>query len=262
MDNNFVSNEISVDDRRKTILEILTKKDKVKVAELSRIFNVSEVTIRLDLAELEKERLLERVHGGAVSTNKAYFGLNFNERIKKYENEKREIAKAAASLIQDNDTVLINSGTTTYFTAQELKKLKALTIVTNSLSVVQEFANIQNFNVILLGGNYNYQYQFTYGDDAIYQLMKYKTDKLILSVDGVSADFGLTTHHYQEAEVNKLMIDRVNQVIIVADFSKIGRENFATISNLEKVDTLITNKTANPEELKNIENMGINIVQV
>lgn len=258
----MISNEMSVDDRRKKILEILSKKGKVKVSELSKTFDISEVTIRLDLIELEKASLLERIHGGAVSTNKAYYSLNFNERIKKYENEKREIAKAAATLIEDNDTIIINSGTTTFFIAQELKKLKSLTVVTNSISIAQELAHIQNFNIILLGGNYNYQYQFTYGDDATRQLQKYKTDKLILSVDGVSSDFGLTTHHHQEAEVNRLMMERVNQVIIVADFSKIGRENFATISTLENVDTLITNKSANSEELKGIEGMGINIITV
>ena len=262
MEENRILNEISVEDRRKGILELLSKTGKVKVSELSRLFNISEVTIRLDLAELEKGNLLERIHGGAVSTNKAYYSMNFDERIKKYEKEKREIAKAAAELVEDNDTILINSGTTTFFIAQELKKLKALTVVTNSLIIAQELAHIQNFNVILLGGNYNYQYQFTYGDDAVRQIQKYKTDKLILSVDGVSADFGLTTHHHQEVEVNRIMMERVNQVIIVADFSKIGRENFATISALDNVDTLITNSIANEEELKSIKIKGINVITV
>lgn len=262
LEESVITNEISIDDRRKKILELLDKTGKVKVSELSRIFNISEVTIRLDLTELEKGNLLERIHGGAVSTNKAYYNLNFDERIKKYEDEKREIAKAAASLVEDHDTILINSGTTTFFIAQELKRLKSLTVVTNSLIVAQELAQIQNFNVILLGGNFNNQYQFTYGDDAVRQIQKYKTDKLILSVDGVSADFGLTTHHHQEAEVNRMMMERVNQVVIVADYSKIGRENFATISSLENVDMLITNSNANADELNNIKTKGIHVVTV
>lgn len=255
-------NEMSVDERRRRILEILAAKGKVRVAELSRQFCISDVTIRLDLGELEKAGLLERVHGGAVSTNKAYFNMDFSERIGRFEKEKRDIARAAADMVQDNDTLIINSGTTTYFIAQELKKRKALTVVTNSIMIAQELAHIQNFNVILLGGNYNYQYQFTYGDDAVNQLQRYKTDKLILSVDGISSMAGLTTHHHQEAEVNRLMLQRVNQVIVVADYSKIGRENFAFIAPLNSADILITNRTADQEELAALADHSIEICTV
>ena len=163
------SAEISVDDRRKKILELLAVKGKIRVSELSRQFGISDVTIRLDLGELEKAGLLERVHGGAVSTSKAYFNMDFSERISRFEEEKRNIARTAAAMVKDNDTLIINSGTTTYFIAQELKKRKALTVVTNSVMIAQELAHLQNFTVILLGGNYNYQYQFTYGDDTIRQ---------------------------------------------------------------------------------------------
>ena len=262
MEDKMISNEMSIDARRRKILELLEKNGKVKVSELSRLFGISDVTIRLDLTDLEKSGLLERIHGGAVSTNKAYYNMNFSERISRFEKEKREIAQAAAEKIQDNDTIIMNSGTTTYFIAQELKKKKALTVVTNSISIAQELAHLPNFNIILLGGSYNYQYQFTFGDDTIRQLQNYKTDKLILCVDGVSSAFGLTTQHYQEAEVNRIMLQRVNQIIVVADFSKIGRENFATIAPLEAVDTLITNRSASREELDSIASMGIDIVTV
>ncbi len=253
------SAEISVDDRRKKILELLAEKGKVRVSELSRLFDISDVTIRLDLGELEKAGLLERVHGGAVSTNKAYFNMDFSERISRFEEEKRNIARTAAAMVKDNDTLIINSGTTTYFIAQELKKRKALTVVTNSVMIAQELAHLQNFTVILLGGNYNYQYQFTYGDDTISQLQRYKTDKLILSVDGISSTEGLTTHHHQEAEVDRLMLQRVNQVIVVADYSKIGRENFASIAPPDVTDILITNHTADQEELESLAAQGIEI---
>jgi DeoR/GlpR family transcriptional regulator of sugar metabolism len=260
--NTVSPDDMTVDDRRKKILELLEKDGKVKVVELSRLFKISEVTIRNDFSELENSGMLDRVHGGAISTNKAYFNMNFYERIGKFEKEKRKIASAAAKMINTNDTVMINSGTTTFFIAQELKNLKALTIVTNSISIVQELAAIPNFNVILLGGNYNAQYQFTYGEDALQQLRKYKTDKLILSADGVSSEYGLTTHHHQEADISRGMIERVNQLIVVADFSKIGRENFANIAPIEAVDYLITNTTANTDELANLTKKGIEITAV
>jgi DeoR/GlpR family transcriptional regulator of sugar metabolism len=256
------SEELTVDDRRKKILELLAKDGKIKVVDLSRLFKISEVTIRNDLSELENSGLLDRVHGGAISTNKSYFNMSFYERITKFEKEKRRIAVAAAKMINSNETIMINSGTTTFFIAQELKNLKALTVVTNSIVIAQELVPLPNFNVILLGGNYNAQYQFTYGEDALHQLRKYRTDKLILSADGVSSEYGLTTHHHQEADISRTMIERVNQTIVVADFSKIGRENFAYIAPIETVDYLITNTTANADEIAKISQKEIEVMAV
>ncbi|MBE6886757.1 MAG: DeoR/GlpR transcriptional regulator [Oscillospiraceae bacterium] len=254
-----ISPEQSVDQRRQAILDLLDKRGKVRVTDLSRMFELSEVTIRNDLSELEATGRLERVHGGAVSTNKSYFNMSFHERITRYETEKQNIAKAAAAMINPNDTLMINSGTTTFFIAQELKTLKSLTVVTNSVVIAHELTPIPGFNVILLGGNFNPQYQFTYGEDALSQLRRYKTDKLILSADGVDSQLGLTTHHYQEADVSRAMLDRVNQSIVVADFTKIGRENFAHIAGIDRVDRLITNTSADPEELERIADHGVEI---
>ena len=253
------SPEQGVDQRRQAILDLLDKRGKVRVTDLSKMFEISEVTIRNDLSELETTGRLERVHGGAVSTNKSYFNMSFYERISRYETEKQAIAKAAASLINPNDTLMINSGTTTFFIAKELKAFKSLTVVTNSVAIAHELTPVPGFNVILLGGNFNPQYQFTYGEDALSQLRRYKTDKLILSADGVDSQLGLTTHHYQEADVSRAMLDRVNQSIVVADFTKIGRENFAHIAGIDRVDRLITNISADSEELDRIAGHGVDI---
>ena len=256
----FVDQDITA--RRKSIVELLEKQGKVKVSELSRLFHISEVTIRNDLTELENEGLLDRVHGGAVSTNKAYYTMGFNERAAQYVPEKQQIAKAAVSFINPNDTIMINSGTTTFNIAKELRQFKGLTVVTNSLAIAQELSALPGFNVILLGGNYNPQYQFTYGEDAIQQLRLYKTYKLFLSADGVDSICGLTTHHYQEADVSRAMLERVNQTIIVADYSKIGRENFANIAPIDCVDKLITNETADKEILDVLRDKGVEIITV
>jgi len=122
-----------------------------------------------------------------------------------------------------------------------------------------ELGQLSNLHIILLGGSINMQYSFTYGNDAISQLKKYKADKLILSVDGISADAGITTYHFQESEVNKTMMERVNNTIIVADYSKIGRESFSNIASIEMIDYLITNNSANREELDKIEEKGVEV---
>ena len=249
--------ELSVDDRRNKIFEMLNRTGKVKVIDLSKLFGISEVTIRNDLSELENAGCLERIHGGAISTSKAYYNMSLHDRMKTNEDEKRNIAIEVASMISDGDTVIINSGTTTLFAVRELKNIKNLTLLTNSLSIAQEVGHYNNIQVILLGGNLNTQYMFTYGDDTLNQLKKYKADKLILAADGVCVEEGVTTYHHLEAEVNRQMIARVNKTIIVADYTKIGRASFARIDSLDNIDILVTNNKANNEEIEAIKEKGI-----
>lgn len=251
--------EMSIEDRRKTILDMLNRQGKVRVVDLSKLFGISEVTIRNDLSEMETAGMLERIHGGAISTHKAYYNMTFHDRMRTNEGEKRRIAAEAALMVSDGDTIMVNSGTTTLFTVQELKNVKNLTIVTNSLSIAQEVGHYNNIHVILLGGSFNPQYQFTYGDDTISQLKRYKADKLILSADGVSADEGITTYHHLEVEVNRQMIARVNKTIVVADYSKIGRTSFTYIDSIDHIDTLITNQNANQDEIGLIGEKGVEI---
>lgn len=255
----FKVEELRVEDRRNKILEILSREGKVKVLELSRLFEISEVTIRSDLSELESLGVLERTHGGAVSTSKAYYNMSFHDRMRTNEDEKRRIAVEIAAMVSDGDNIMINSGTTTLLAAQELKNKKDLTIVTNSLSIAQETGHYRNIQVILLGGNLNPQYQFTYGDDTIHQLKKYKADKLILAADGVSSEDGITTYHHMEAEVNRQMIARVNKTIVVADHTKIGRASFAYVGLLESADVLVSNTNASQDELKLLKERGMEI---
>jgi len=251
--------QLDIDSRREKILEILGKKGRVKVNELSRAFNISEVTIRLDLTELENRGLIERIHGGAMSTHKAYYNMSLKEREKTNQEEKQKIAAMAASMIQDGDTVILNSGTTTLYTVRQLKNRKNVTLLTNSAAIAQEAGNGNNMNVILLGGNFNNNYSFSYGDDTLNQLMKYKADKLILSADGVSCESGITTYHFQEAEIDKRMIERANKTIVAADYSKIGRESFSFVSHISAVDCIITNANANEEEVNDIRSGGIEV---
>jgi DeoR family fructose operon transcriptional repressor len=162
--------DLDVDQRRQRILDILEQESKVKVVELGRHFAISDVTIRNDLAELEEAGLLERIHGGAVSSHKAYYNMSFKERMKTHEPEKRRIAARVASMVSEGDTLMMDSGTTTLYIARELKTFKDLTIVTNSLAVAEEIGYRDNVHIILIGGSLDPRYRFTYGDDAVQQL--------------------------------------------------------------------------------------------
>lgn len=251
---------LKIDVRRKQIQDILARDGKVRVALLSKQLGASEVTIRNDLAELEKDGYLERVPGGAVLTIKNYYNMDFQQRKQERAKEKMAIAAMAANQVRDGDTLLINSGTTTYFTAMELKRYKNLNIVTNSIYVAMELGDYPTFRVILLGGEINTQYSFLYGNDAIKQLSKYKADKGILSVDGIVVDAGITTYHAEETEINRLMMERSHQCILVADYTKIGHESFSRIGDVSGANICITNKNADSAVLKDIEEKGVEII--
>jgi DeoR/GlpR family transcriptional regulator of sugar metabolism len=255
-----LKNGLKIDERRKKILEILRRDGQVKVSELKNFFDVSAVTIRSDLDILGRDGFLERTQGGAIQTVKNFYNFEFQCRKQENMEQKKAIASVAADLINDGETLLINSGTTTYYTAVELKRHKNLNIVTNSVSVAIELGAHPTFHVILLGGDINAQYSFTYGKDAQEQLGRYKADKSILSVDGICIDSGLTTYHAEEALVNNTMIDRARETIIVADSSKFDHESFAFITEIEKAQYWVTDSLLNSQSVNEIEKLGIKVV--
>ena len=239
-----------VDDRRKKILELINKNGSVRVTELSCLFNISEVTIRTDLADMENKGLLTRVHGGAISSYKPYYSMNINQRMSTNQAQKEIIAKKIADMIEDNDTIMLNSGSTTLLVFRSIPENLNLNIVTNSISIALEGATKPNFNIILLGGLINAKYQFTFGDDAIRQLKSYHADKLILSVDGIDSENGFSSYFDKEVEIDRIMLEQSNINIVAADHSKFNRRVFTKIFDLFVCDYLITEDGV-PDALKN-----------
>jgi DeoR/GlpR family transcriptional regulator of sugar metabolism len=234
---------LKIDIRRKRILEILNRDGQVRVAELAKDLGATAVTIRSDLTALKRDGYLERTAGGAIQTVKNFYNMEFLQRSQENAWEKKQIARAAASMIQDGETLFINSGTTSYFTAAALRQYKNINVVTNSIMVAMELGHIPTFRIILLGGQINTQYSFTYGSNCLEQLKQYKAAKTILSMDGVSINAGLTTYHAEEAEINRAMMARSRETIVVADHSKIDYESFSQVAPLSAAACLITDKT-------------------
>lgn len=232
---------MDVFERKQKILEILNRDGRVRVNELSALFEISEVTIRIDLADLEAKGLLSRVHGGAVSSYKSYYNMNMQQRLSANQEQKQSIAKHIVEMIEEYDTIMLNSGTTTLTVFRMFPVNMNLSIVTNSVAIALEAGNNPNFNVVLLGGSVNSRHQFIYGDDALAQLEKYHADKLILSVDGITADNGLTTFYNQEVELDRIMLSHSATRIVAADSTKLGRTAFARISDTGEADYIITN---------------------
>ena len=230
-------------DRQQKIREMITQNGVVRVNELSDLFQVSVLTIRRDLDALEQLGILERSHGGAVLRQSMSVEPLFSQKERQQREEKERIGIAAASMIDEGDMVLINSGSTTLQVIRALRD-KKVTIITNNIAaalVAEEAA----FDIVFLGGNYRTQSHSVAGNFAQLALERVYANKLIIGIDGFSFTHGLTTPIMQEAEITRAMIDKtVGKVIVVAASSKMGIvSNFKTAS-VERIDCLVTDRAA------------------
>lgn len=251
---------MTAEQRKQKILDLLKENDTVRVSNLSRLFGVSEVTVRAYLEDMEGKGLLSRIHGGAVSSYKPYYSMNLNQRLEANQKAKVAIAERVADLIQPNDTVMLNAGTTTLLVFRRFPVSYNLNIVTNSISIALEASGNPNYNVILVGGSVNTKYQFTHGNDAVMQLKKYHADKLILSVDGISPTQGYTTYYNTEVSVDAAMIAQSDCCIVAADHSKFGHSALAKISDLSVADYIVTNERLQAELLEELTAAGVTVL--
>lgn len=256
----MVTTRPKVRERQNQILEKLTREGSVRVTQLSQELDATVVTIRHDLDALEQQGLLMRVQGGAVLPDPGVQTPDFFHRRQLNREKKLLIAAKAAEFVHDGDTLFINAGSTTHYFAQQLKHHKNLSIVTNSLHVAEELGQVPTFRVILLGGNINTQFAFTSGDDTISQLSRYRADHAVLSVDGICMDGRITTYHSNEAAVSRLMMERSGSTIVTADYSKIGKEGFTYISDVQQMNTLITDVQADSRVIENLSAAGVQVI--
>lgn len=249
--------------RRSLILQKLKTDSSVSVTELSKEFNVSEVTIRKDLNTLYKRNLIIRTHGGAIlgsSTIATYEDTHINNKQLIHFREKKAIGKLAASLINDGDTILLDSGTTTLEIARNLHKFERLTIITNAMNVAVELLAYKRFNVILLGGNLRETSQSTVGPVAESILRMFYCDKLFLGVDSFNMESGLSTPNIEEANINQVMMSRAKEVIAVFDSSKINKRALAFIAPIESLSAIVTDDAIPNNVRSKIKAMKINLL--
>ena len=247
--------------RRQEIAEYVSENKKIKVSDIVERYGISGVSARNDLEILENEDVLRRVHGGAVSISKQESGSDFDKRYKTNSAYKKELAKEVAKLIEDNDTVMMNAGTTLTYILRAIHDKKNVSIVTNSLPNTVEALDSPDFNVILLGGQIDPKYRYTFGSDALSQLEKYHANKCIISVDGVNAQNGLTLYYSSEVDVIKKMIDCSDTCIVAVTKSKIGKNTFASVAPITDVDILVTNKSEKTDEIAAIKENGVKVYE-
>lgn len=249
-------------ERHQLILEKLHQEGDLNVISLYKELKVSRVTIRKDLKLLEEKGLLFRTHGGATLKNPYTIDRPVNEKEKLQSTEKSKIGAAAARLIDDNDSIIIASGTTVLALAKKIQNKKNLTVITASLNVALELLQQPDIEVLQLGGILRKTSSSVTGPYAQSILTDFSCTKLFLGVDGIDLEFGLSTTSAMEAHLNRQMIEASQKVIVLSDSTKFGKRGFGKICGLDKVDRIITDAGISEYFVKQLENLGIEVTVV
>jgi DeoR/GlpR family transcriptional regulator of sugar metabolism len=240
-------------ERRNEILQLIEERGKVEVGELSRRFKTSEATIRNDLKDLHGRGLVRRAHGGAVKLETVNVDPSLQVKAGIRSDEKRRIGEAAATLVNDGDSIILDSGTTTQQIARRIKNKKDLKVITNGLNIANELIGVTDVQLILLGGLVRQNSFSVVGHFAEEMLGQLSADKLFLAADAFDLDFGLSTPNLEESQVNHVMTRVAKETILVADSSKFGKRSLSRIVPLSAVQKIITDDglpTATRAELR------------
>lgn len=251
-------------DRRRKIVEIVQQAGSKTVPELCGLFDVSEMTIRRDLRDLDREGFLRRVHGGAVSNLGRSYEPPLTLRSTRNTARKEAIGRKAAELIIDGDSIALDVGTTTLEIARALQGRHNLTILTASLPIANEIVSrlslTSDVRLILSGGIVRSGELSMIGKIASDTFSSFHVDKAFIGVGGVNFKSGLTEYNIEDALVKQALIQNASQRIVVADSSKIGRTTFTTVVPLSIVDMIVTDSGIEPESLNALQESGIEVL--
>lgn len=235
-------------ERQGAILHYLTEQGFATVAALAQEFHVSEMTIRRDLVELEKQRALQRTYGGATVYDPSFFEVSLQAKATQFVEEKRRIGKAAGDLVQDGDIVILDAGSTTMLVAKFLKT-KRITVVTNALNIAADLSDCPEIQIYVAGGHLRQGVLAIIGPDTAAFFENIRADKMFMGAEGIDVRGGIMVPEFSEAHTKRAMANAAKELIVVADHTKIGRSTLSTIVPLTKVTTVITGREAESAQL-------------
>lgn len=249
--------------RWQKIQELIQINGKADVSELAGVFKVSEMTIRRDLRAIMQKGLIERTHGGAVITKERNLLQSpILLRLFDQNEEKRAIAAAVAKMIKSNEKIYIAAGTTTYWVAKAIANRSDLTVVTNSLPVANLLALSKDMEVILVGGflrRNEYSFVGPFAENMVRDL---RLDKVIMGVGGVHPDYGLTNAYPQEMMMDRAYLSMSDDIIVVADHTKIGRVATSRTADLTVTNQIVTSHLAPLDIVERIRQQGVEVILV
>lgn len=250
---------ISTVERRRIILEELQKNKQVDISTLKGQFNVSEVTLRKDLRYLENKNLLIRSRGGAMLSVKVGKDLSVRKRMVLNLDQKKEIARAAQSLIKDGDTIIVDSGTTLMQLVCLLDKVRNLTIITNALDIAIKLSEYNHLKIIVPGGTFRKKSCSLVGVNAVENFQAFRADKYFVSADGITRE-GLFTSNLEEGQIAKIIMSNAKENIVLIDSSKYERTGIMNFAPLSKIHTLVTDKQIQPDFVDYLKESGIKLI--
>lgn len=255
-----MSEFIPTTERQKQIFSLLSRHGRLSVSEIVEQFSISEATARRDLERLASQGKAQRVHGGVIAVEQAPPEMPILQREGEQSDEKSSIGRAAAGLIADGETVFLGSGTTVLEVAKHLRERKRLTVITNSLPVLNVLAGIKDVTVVSLGGQLRESELSFIGHIAEQALAELRVDKVIMGTRGISLEHGLTNDYLPETLTDRAILKIGQQVILVADYTKINRVATALLAPLKTMQVFVTDSNADRKFLQSLKKLGIEVV--
>jgi DeoR family transcriptional regulator of aga operon len=253
---------LMAEERRTQILQIVRTAGRAKVNELTHLFNTSAVTIRNDLNELHQRGLVVRSHGGAMLPDSILREPPVLELLKEHSDEKQRIGARAAALINDGETIILDSGTTTLEIARHLKKKQALHVITNGVNIAAELLDARDVQTFIVGGTVRGESASISGRFSEEMFDQFSADKLFLSGAGCDLEFGVSGANLEETMVNRAMLRISREIILVADASKFSKRSMTRIVLFSEIDTVISDSGLGEETQVKLRALGCNLILV
>lgn len=247
------------EERKLKIIDLLNQNKKVTVTELVHLFNVSSATIRSDLRELNDKGQIIRTHGGAIIETGAGFEPDTEQKRDLNLAAKQQIARLAIELINDGDTVIFDTGTTTLELAKLLSQGHRITAVTNDFEIGRVLEDMDAVSAIMLGGEVRKKFHCTVGAAGINMLTQLSVDKAFMGTNSLSISKGASTPNLQQAETKKAMIASAKKVILLCSNRKLGKDSFAHFASLDQIDTLVIDHIDDNEKFE-FEERGVKVL--
>ena len=246
--------------RKEVILNTLNENGVLDTHEIMKKCNVSEITIRRDLTELEAKGLLIRTHGGAIKSKVTEMLFTYDLKINQNRNNKEMICQLAYRFIEEGDVIFIDCGTTLSMITSFITKFNKLTVITTSLPVISELIKYPNIRLSLIGGEIDIERQAIYGSVAENNVKLYHANKAFIGADGISLKKGLSSYDEKEGFISKQMMENADEVFLLCDSSKIEKNSFVIFASIANIHHLITDNGISPEHLKMYRDYGVDVI--
>ena len=249
-------------ERQKRILELLSIEGAVMVSKLSLELGVTEETVRRDLEKLEAKEMLRRTHGGALPMDESSYEFSLEKRKVLNVESKQALARKAVQYIATGDTVFLDASTTTFYMAKELKSMKNITVITNSIRVINELSGVEDVKVIAIGGIVSNNQSLVGAMAENYISENYFADKMFFSSRGIGENMVILESNEQECFIKQSMIKNSKVHYYLCDKSKIGRVGYMRLSSFDNVQYLITDAEVDGELKATLDELEVKIINI